>query len=71
MATPVARNANEVKVAPMVGSDAVWSVESGGHICVCAFSRNLDSVAVNMSLHLIYLIEIFLFSIRFTKIMLK
>jgi hypothetical protein len=51
VATLVARNANEVMVTSMVGS--------GSQFCVGASGRNLASVAVKMSLHLIYFTKTF------------
>jgi hypothetical protein len=74
LATPVARNANEATVAPMVGlaeSSFGGSLESGGRFYVSAFGKNLASVSVKMFTQLIYFIKEFcslcrLLSMRFT-----
>jgi hypothetical protein len=49
VATLEAINANEVMVAPVLGSGG--SLVSGGRFYVRAFDRNVVSVTVNMSLH--------------------
>jgi hypothetical protein len=43
-----------------VESTSSGSLESGGRFCVGTFDRNLDSVAVKMFSHLIYIIKNFL-----------
>jgi hypothetical protein len=56
--TLVARNANEAVVAHMVESAFGGSLESG-RFCVCAFGRNLASIAVKTFSHLNYFIKTF------------
>jgi hypothetical protein len=53
------KNANEASFTPIAMSGGLWSLESCDRFCVGAVGRNVASVALELFLHLVYVIQTF------------